>query len=666
MIKSILIANRGEIACRIIKTSKKLGIKSSVIYSSEDENSLAVQMADHAFFLEAKDGEKKEYLDTDQIISIALKNKIEAIHPGYGFLSENANFAKLVEDNGIKFIGPPYTAIKIMGDKIISKKHAKNSGVSTIPGVQDEIKSFEDAVKASKKIGFPLMIKASAGGGGKGMRIVYEEKELNDKFTSAKNEAKASFGDSRVFIEKFIEDPHHIEIQIIGDQFGNYLHLGERDCSIQRRNQKIIEESPSPFINSKIRNLMADQAILLAKSVEYFSAGTVEFIVDKNKDFYFLEMNTRLQVEHPVTELVSGIDLVELMIRISSKEKLKMKQNEISFEGCAMEARIYAEDPARDFMPSAGRLVKYNPPKQTSKKSEIIRNDTGVFEGSNISLHYDPMISKLCAWSKNRDLTIDLLNTAINSFEIEGIKNNLSFLSVILMNKSFRKGNFSTKFLEKEYPNAYQNYSLNNAELQKLSAAVLALYKNYEYLTTDNYYEFAQSEVIENKYFVDTSLNQFHLDWNFNDEIHEIKGKKNKVFKIKILHFSFSEPIELKINLEKLKFWCRKVTDGFYVRWNGFEGNIKIYPSHLSSYFTIVPRKSNINNSKEIVSPMPGLLVSLDIGIGDKIEVGQRLCAIEAMKMENVIYSERSGIIKSINFKLGDIMSDGDTILEFV
>ena len=308
-----MIANRGEIACRIIKTSKKLGIKSSVIYSSEDENSLAVQMADYAFFLESKDGEKKEYLDTDQIISIALKNKIEAIHPGYGFLSENANFAKLVEDNGIKFIGPPYTAIKIMGDKIISKKHAKNSGVSTIPGVQDEIKSFEDAVNASKKIGFPLMIKASAGGGGKGMRIVYEEKELNDKFTSAKNEAKASFGDSRVFIEKFIEDPHHIEIQIIGDQFGNYLHLGERDCSIQRRNQKIIEESPSPFINSKIRNLMADQAILLAKSVEYFSAGTVEFIVDKNKDFYFLEMNTRLQVEHPVTELVSGIDLVCLL-----------------------------------------------------------------------------------------------------------------------------------------------------------------------------------------------------------------------------------------------------------------------------------------------------------------------------------------------------------------
>ena len=665
MIKSILIANRGEIACRIISTAKKLGITSYVVYSTEDEGSLAVKLADQAFFLKPNNNEKKEYLDSEQIISIAQKNKIEAIHPGYGFLSENSNFAKLVEDTGIKFIGPSYKAIEIMGDKIISKKHARDTNVSTIPGLQDEIKSFEDAINAAKKIGFPLMIKASAGGGGKGMRIVYEEKELSDKLNSAKNEAETSFGDSRVFIEKFIEEPRHIEIQIIGDQYGNYLHLGERDCSIQRRNQKIIEESPSPFINTKIRDLMANQAIALAKSVNYFSAGTVEFIVDKNKDFYFLEMNTRLQVEHPVTELVTGIDLVEMMIRIASKEKLNIKQSEISFKGSAIETRVYAEDPTKNFMPSAGRLIKYNSPEQTSLKSEIIRNDTGVFEGSIISLHYDPMISKLCAWSENRDKSIDLLSNAINKFYIEGIKNNLNFLSVILMNKSFQRGGVSTNFLEKEFPNGYQNYQLNENELCKLSASVLALYKNYEILTHAEGEKNIENEINESDFLVDAGLNQFHLFWNFKNGNHEISGKGNTIFNIKILKFSFAEPIKLKVNSENLYFWCKKITDGFFVKWNGFEGEIKIFPDFLSSHFTIVPRKSSVNSTKEIISPMPGLLVSVDVNIGELIDIGQRLCSIEAMKMENVIYSERSGIIKSINFKLGDIMSDGDTILEF-
>ena len=665
MINSILIANRGEIACRIIRTAKKLGIKSYVIYSTEDESSLAVKLADKAFLLKSTCSEKKEYLDGEQIISIAKKNKIEAIHPGYGFLSENSNFAKLVEDTGIKFIGPPYKAIEIMGDKIISKKHAKNIDVSTIPGLQDEIKSYEDAIKAADKIGFPLMIKASAGGGGKGMRIVYEKKELKDKFKSAKNEAETSFGDSRVFIEKFIEEPRHIEIQIVGDQFGNYLHLGERDCSIQRRNQKIIEESPSPFIDKKIRDLMAGQAIALAKSVNYFSAGTVEFIVDKNKDFYFLEMNTRLQVEHPVTEMVTGIDLVEMMIRIASKEKLNLNQSEISFNGSAIEARVYAEDPARDFMPSAGRLIKYKSPEQFSSKSEIIRNDTGVFEGSTISLHYDPMISKLCAWSEKRDKTIKLLINAINKFSIDGIKNNLNFLSAILINKNFNKGTFSTKFLEMEYPNGFKSYQLNKNELCKLSAAVLAIYKNYEILTQTDEKKIIKTELSDFNFFVDTGLDKFSLSWNIRNGNHEISGKDNINFNIKILKFLFTEPVELEVNSEILTFWCKKITDGFFVRWNGYEGEIKIFPEFLSSHFTIVPGKSSINNTKEIISPMPGLLVSVDVNVGDLIDEGQRLCAIEAMKMENVIYAERSGTIKSINFKLGDILSDGDTILEF-
>ena len=443
------------------------------------------------------------------------------------------------------------------------------------------------------------------------------------------------------------------------------MHLGERDCSIQRRNQKIIEESPSPFIDTKIRDLMADQAIALAKSVNYFSAGTVEFIVDKNKDFYFLEMNTRLQVEHPVTELVTGIDLVEMMIRIASKEKLNLKQSEISFNGSAIEARVYAEDPARDFMPSAGRLIKYKSPEQFSSKSEIIRNDTGVFEGSTISLHYDPMISKLCAWSEKRNKTIELLINAINKFSIDGIKNNLNFLSAILINKNFSKGTFSTKFLEMEYPNGFKDYQLNKNDLCKLSAAVLAIYKNYEILTQTDEMKIINTEFNDFNFFVDTGLDQFSLSWNIRNGIHEISGKDNINFNIKILKFIFTEPVELKVNSEILTFWCKKITDGFFVRWNGYEGEIKIYPEFLSSHFTIVPGKSSINNTKEIISPMPGLLVSVDVNVGDLIDEGQRLCAIEAMKMENVIYAERSGTIKSINFKLGDILSDGDTILEF-
>ena len=666
MIERILIANRGEIACRIINTAAKMGIETSVVYSKEDQGSLAVNKADKAFFLSDVNNKNQEYLDIEQIISIAKKNKIDAIHPGYGFLSENALFAKAVEKNDMKFIGPPAEAIKIMGDKIVSKLQAKNCGVSTIPGVDSETVNLSEAKSIAKKIGFPIMVKASAGGGGKGMRVVYNEKDLADNFQSAKNEAKSSFGDERIFIEKFIENPHHIEIQILGDKFGNFIHLGERDCSIQRRNQKIIEEAPSPFIDSAIRDAMAAQAIKLAKSVNYFSAGTIEFIVDSRKNFYFLEMNTRLQVEHPVTELITKVDIVEQMIRIASGEALKFDQAEISFAGCAIETRVYAEDPSRDFMPSVGRLTQYSPPNEIIDEKKEVRNDTGVCEGSNISFKYDPMISKLCVWAPNRKKSLELISHALAEFRIDGIKSNLSFLIDVISKEKFQKGDFTTNFLSEEYPEGFQNRNLSKKDLEYLGAALLSLKKFFEagHRPQINSLSNTIKENLED-YFIHWNERIIPLSWSFSDGLHRVKNQKQKEFIVKINKLSFNKITRIKVNSKILNLWLKKKTDGFFVNWEGYEGELQIYPIEISKMLGFLPTKKVLVSDRVLSAPMPGLLVSLDIDAGDEVQLGQRLCALEAMKMENVLYAERNGKIKLVHCKKGDILSDGDKILEY-
>ena len=454
MFKKILIANRGEIACRIIKTAKRMGIVTVAVYSDADRNALHVKMADEAIHI-GPPAASESYIVIDKIMDAIKQSGAEAVHPGYGFLSENPKFAKALEKANVAFIGPPVGAIEAMGDKITSKKLAAESGVSIVPGHMELIEDADEAVKISNEIGYPVMIKASAGGGGKGMRIAWNDEEAREGFQSSKNEAAASFGDDRIFIEKFITQPRHIEIQVLGDKHGNCIYLGERECSIQRRNQKVIEEAPSPFLDEATRKSMGEEAVALAKAVDYCSAGTVEFIVDGEKNFYFLEMNTRLQVEHPVTELITGIDLVEQMIRVAYGEKLSIKQDDVKLNGWAIESRLYAEDPYRNFLPSIGRLVQYRPPAEGEFDGVIVRNDTGVYEGGEISMYYDPMIAKLCTWGKDRATAIEAMSEALGSFEIEGIGHNLPFLSAVMDHERFRSGNITTAFIEEEYPDGF-------------------------------------------------------------------------------------------------------------------------------------------------------------------------------------------------------------------
>ena len=475
MFKKILIANRGEIACRIIKTAKKLGIKTVAVYSDADLNSLHVEMADEAINI-GPALVSESYLSIEKIIWAAQETGAEAIHPGYGFLSENPKFPIALEKVGIIFIGPPVEAIKSMGDKITSKELAKKAGVSIVPGHMGLIKTVEKAVEISMEIGYPVMIKASAGGGGKGMRVAWNDNEVKEGFYASKNEAANSFGDDRLFIEKYIVEPRHIEIQILGDSHNNLVHLGERECSIQRRNQKVIEEAPSTFIDKKTRTKMGEQACKLAKAVSYTSAGTVEFIVDKDKNFYFLEMNTRLQVEHPVTELITGIDLVEEMIKIAQGKQISFTQDDIRLSGWAIESRLYAEDPYRNFLPSIGRLTRYRPPNELTLPELVVRNDTGVTEGGEISIFYDPMIAKLCTWAKSRPEAIKLMQDSLDNFEIEGVGHNLPFLSAVMGHPRFFSGDITTAFIEEEYQEGFVGVELEKKDLRSLSSAIASIH----------------------------------------------------------------------------------------------------------------------------------------------------------------------------------------------
>ncbi len=661
MYKKLLIANRGEIACRIIRSAKKMGIKTVAVCSDVDISAPHVLLADE-FINIGGNSSAESYLQIKKIISAIISSKSDAVHPGYGFLSENVKFSEEVNKIGKIFVGPPSKAISVMGDKIESKKIAFNSGVNVVPGGLESISSLKKALRETKKIGFPVMVKASAGGGGKGMRVVYSEKELEENFNSAISEARSSFSDERVFIEKYVEEPRHIEIQILGDQHGNVIHLGERECSIQRRHQKVIEEAPSKFVDNELRKKMCEQAIKLAKAVDYFSAGTVEFVVDKNKNFYFLEMNTRLQVEHPVTELITGLDLVELMIRISYGEKIPFKQNEVNFIGWAIEARIYAEDSSRNFLPSIGRLTRYIEPE-----GKNIRIDSGVIEGSEISMYYDPMISKLCVFSQNRVLAIQKMIDVFDRYLIEGVQTNRDFLSSIFQNRDFINGKFSTKFIEENYSKGFNSEKAELSSPDKMFA--VATFIHYKYMlraaSISNQIK-GFNRMVGNEWNVILGKQSYKTKITYNN------FNKNYDIFIEKKYFSFKS--DWKIGFPLLSALIDNKVLYFSVQRDGPKYNI-IHKSskirvivlsdrHAELNKIMLPRKE-VDNSKFLLSPMPGLLVSILVKKGQSVQAGESLAIVEAMKMENILKAEKDIIIKEILSKEGDSLVVDQSIMEF-
>ena len=663
MIKKILVANRGEIACRVFKTAKKMNIKTVAVYSDADENALHVTMADEAVYIGASSA-SESYLSIDKIISACKKTGANAVHPGYGFLSERAEFCERLAAENIIFIGPPVNAIEAMGDKITSKKIAQEANVSTVPGHMDLIDDAKHAVTISNKIGYPVMIKASAGGGGKGMRIAWNDEEAIEGFARSKSEAASSFGDDRIFIEKFVVEPRHIEIQVLADQHGNCVYLGERECSIQRRNQKVIEEAPSPFLDEKTRVAMGEQSCALAQAVGYTSAGTVEFIVDKEKNFYFLEMNTRLQVEHPVTELITGIDLVEQMIRVANGEKLNVKQNSIKLNGWAMESRLYAEDPYRNFLPSIGRLTRYRPPTESVTKECVIRNDTGVFEGGEISMFYDPMIAKLCTWSTNRKKAISAMENALDRFEIEGIGHNLPFLSAVMGHTRFKSGNITTAFIDEEYPDGFEGVNPSDDILDVLSVTALIITRMKMQRIS------ARDSTFDNPVPREDNLVTRIARKNTNMTISDVKDGYKISFEKKSFEASIKYELggtlaELSINGNQHAVKVTPVIGGYLLRLRGVEQVVKVMNSRIAELSDLMPEKLPTDTSKFLLCPMPGLMVSIMVSEGDIIEEGQSLAMVEAMKMENVLRAEKPGKVSKISVAEGDSLAVDEIIMEF-
>ena len=686
MFKKILIANRGEIACRVIKTAKKMNIKTVAVYSDADRYAEHVRMADETVYL-GKSPASESYLKPELIIEACKDKKCDALHPGYGFLSENANFAEALDKAGIVFIGPSKKAIASMGDKIESKKIAKAAEISTVPGYIGVIQNKEKAVQIADEIGYPVMIKASAGGGGKGMRIAFSRDEVADGFERATSEAINSFGDERIFIEKFITEPRHIEIQVLADKHGNTIYLGERECSIQRRNQKVIEEAPSPFLDEVTRKKMGNQAVKLAKKVGYSSAGTVEFIVDKNKNFYFLEMNTRLQVEHPVTELVTGIDLVEQMICIAYGKKITITQDKIVLNGSAIESRIYAENPYKNFLPSIGRLTKYHPPQEkTHDDGSITRNDTGVREGDEVSMFYDPMIAKLCSWGKTREISIERMESALDKFLLEGIDHNIPFLSSILGSKRFKSGDLTTSFIEDEYPNGFHGRVLDKNEEWILSTLFLAYHLNElsEDFLIDNGISEEWEVQIKNKNIASETINfQFKINKSLisNHEIYikplplknvpdiindyiKINLQKNYVTKLVTANIKLFDTNK-KSMPELIQCRINNTVPNLELSYRGITLSALILPKHVANYHKYMKPIKIIDKSNLLLCPMPGKLIKLLVKEGDTVEEGQALCVVEAMKMENTLLAEKNCMINKIKFRQGDIVSVDETIMEF-
>ena len=665
MFDRLLIANRGEIACRVMKTAKQMGIKTIAVFSDADRQALHVQMADEAVSIGPPPA-NQSYIDIEKVISAVRETKANAVHPGYGFLSENAKFAKALSDIGVTFIGPPEHAIKSMGDKITSKKIAQDAGVNTVPGYMGIINDDKEAVRISKQIGYPVMIKASAGGGGKGMRIAWNDTEVKEGFESSKNEAASSFGDDRIFIEKFVTQPRHIEIQILADTQGNCIYLGERECSIQRRNQKVVEEAPSSFLDQKTRKEMGEQACKLAKAVGYFSAGTVEFIVDRDKNFYFLEMNTRLQVEHPVTELITDVDLVEQMISIAAGKPLSISQKDIKLSGWAIESRLYAEDPYRNFLPSIGRLTRYRPPTEVKEKAVIVRNDTGVFEGGEISMYYDPMIAKLCTWAPNRAKAIEQMRTALDRFELEGIGHNLPFLSAVMDHERFVSGNITTAFIAEEYPDGFNGVDLSDDKIIDLAACAAAMNRVAEIRRTkisgrmDNH-----ERRVGDDWVVQISGKVFSVNVSADTSGANVVFEDKTSIRITGDWFPGKKLANMNANDNKLVIKMSKLTGGFRMRTRGADLKVLVRSPRQAELSEYMQEKLPPDTSKMLLCPMPGLIVKIDVEAGQEVQEGQPLCTVEAMKMENILRAERTGTIAKINSNVGDSLAVDDVILEF-
>ena len=661
MFDKILIANRGEIACRVIKTAAKMGIKTVAVYSDADRNALHVDMADEAVNI-GESASAKSYLKADRIIRACKKTKAQAVHPGYGFLSENKYFQLALKKAGITFIGPGAKAIEAMGDKITSKKLADKAGVSTVPGHMGIIKDSDEAVKIAKAIGYPVMLKASAGGGGKGMRLARNAAEAREGFERATSEAKSSFGDDRVFIEKFIEQPRHIEIQVLADGHGNCISVGERECSIQRRHQKVIEEAPSPFIDEKTRKAMGKQAVTLAKAVDYVSAGTVEFIVDAKRKFYFLEMNTRLQVEHPVTELVTGLDLVEWMIRIADGEKLTVKQSDVKLNGWALESRIYAEDPYRNFLPSTGRLVRYRPPED----SKHVRVDTGVYEGDEISIFYDPMVAKLCTWARTRKQAIAHMRDALDHYYIRGINHNIPFLASVMGKKRFIAGKLTTNFIAKEYPKGFSDKDLPADDPVPLIAVAALIHRAYADRAGHISGRIEGHEKrVSNNWVVDIAGKQRAVEVSGAS----VANGTVKVGRRKILvesDWTYGE--SLFIGTVNGKDVCVQIDDagiGYRLFHNGAQVDVTVYTERDAALVKLMSHKVPPDQSKFLLSPMPGLLVAVDVSVGQEVKTGETLAIVEAMKMENVLKAERDRIVKWITEEPGASLTVDQVIMVF-
>jgi propionyl-CoA carboxylase alpha chain len=665
MFKRILIANRGEIACRIIKTARRMGIETVAVYSEADRDALHVEMADEAVAIGPPPA-AQSYLVIDKIVAACKASGAEAVHPGYGFLSERAAFASALADAGIVFIGPNPKAIAAMGDKIESKKAAAAAKVSTVPGHLGVIEDDKQAAKIADEIGYPVMIKASAGGGGKGMRIARSREEVADGFARARSEAKSSFGDDRVFIEKFITDPRHVEIQVLGDKHGHVIYLGERECSIQRRNQKVLEESPSPLLDEATRKKMGEQAVALATAVGYDSAGTVEFVAAQDRSFFFLEMNTRLQVEHPVTELVTGIDLVEQMIRVAYGEPLKFKQSDIKLSGWAVESRIYAEDPYRNFAPSIGRLVRYRPPAEGVRDDGVtVRNDTGVTEGGEISLYYDPMIAKLVTHAKTRLAAIDAQSEALDAFTIEGIRHNIPFLAAIMQRPRWRTGKLSTAFIAEEFPRGFERVAPTGAIAHNIAAVAAAI----DHVLGE------RKRKISGQLNTTLTRERHRAIWLGPDEIQadvEHDGKTTVVtFEDGARHVLASNwvpgmPVWAgTIDGAPVAMHVRPIPNGFELAYRGIEVKAFVYTEREARYARLMPVKKLSDTGKAVRCPMPGLVVSIAVGEGQEVKAGETLAVVEAMKMENILRAERDGTIKKIRVKKGDSVAVDAVIMEF-
>lgn len=665
MFKKILIANRGEIACRVIKTARRMGITTVAIYSDADANALHVQMADEAVHIGPAPA-NQSYIVIDKVMEAVKSSGAEAVHPGYGFLSENSKFAEALSAAGVAFVGPPVGAIEKMGDKITSKKIAQEAGVSTVPGYMGLIADAEEAVKISNEVGYPVMLKASAGGGGKGMRIAWNDEEAREGFQSSKNEAANSFGDDRIFIEKFVTQPRHIEIQVLCDAHGNGIYLAERECSIQRRNQKVVEEAPSPFLDEATRKAMGEQAVALAQAVGYTSAGTVEFIVDGDKNFYFLEMNTRLQVEHPVTELITGVDLVEQMIRVADNQKLEMAQDDVKINGWAIENRLYAEDPYRGFLPSIGRLTRYRPPQEVVEDDHIVRNDTGVYEGGEISMYYDPMIAKLCTWAPTRPEAIERMRVALDSFEVEGIGHNLPFLSAVMDHPKFVSGDMTTAFIAEEYPAGFEGVELPEADLRRIAAATAAMHRVGEIRRArvsgrmDNH-----ERKVGSDWNVAVQGQSFDLTVQADQAGATVRFEDGADLRVSGDWTPGDQLAKMTVGDTPLVLKVGKISGGFRIRTRGADLRVHVRSPRQAELARLMPEKVAADTSKLLLCPMPGLVVKLSVAVGDEVQDGQALCTIEAMKMENILRAERKGIVSKINAGEGDSLAVDDVIMEF-